>query len=134
MLAIARPVLTFALCFAAGLAMPSHAAPSPKGGQLVPMTTVLKLTPAQTVKYDAMQRTHYRREQALKDAARQQQQTIVKLFTDPKVKDGDVQAAYNKLNALRSEILSSRGRHSVAVRGMLTPEQRKIFIEKNPNG
>jgi Spy/CpxP family protein refolding chaperone len=129
-----RSALVLAVCLVAGLTLPGQAAPGPQERQMVPVSEILKLSPAQEVKFDALQKSQHDRTQALRAAGQTQQQLITKLYTDDRTTEATLQAAYNKLNAIRGEILAARSKNMVAIRTLLTPAQRQIMAERHPLG
>jgi Spy/CpxP family protein refolding chaperone len=132
---IARPALALAVCLVAGLAaMPGHAARHPNGGRQQQMMQTLKLTPEQKTKFEALHKTDAPKMEAQRKAVKDQQNQVEKLFADEKATDADVEAAFNKLNALRSEMMGFRTKHMMAMRALLTPAQRKMFVQHHPMG
>lgn len=129
-----RPALALALCLVAGLSLPSQAARQPMKNRQQHMVDVLKLTPDQKAKFDALHKVDQPKIEAMRKAVKDQQAQVEKLFADEKASEADVQAAFQKLHSLRTEMQETRTKHLLAMRALLTPAQRKTFVQQHPLG
>jgi Spy/CpxP family protein refolding chaperone len=133
MTVISRLFAGLAVCALGLSVMPAQAAPQgPMGQRQQGMAAMLQLTPDQKAKFEALHNVDGPMMETRRKAVKEQEMAVERLFADEKASARDVEGAFAKLHSLRAETMAARAKHFLAMRAMLTPAQRKIFIAQHP--
>lgn len=134
-------VLMLSLGSAAALVSPNSLLPqataqdseqrSPKRGK-AQMLQELNLSPEQTQRIEAIQNQYRGQITQRKQAARQAQQELRDLLAGTASAD-QIRQKYRQVEALKQEVAQVRFDSMLAMREVLTPEQRRQFAERTQN-
>lgn len=105
-----------------------------KGDYQAQMWKGLNLTPAQQQKVKDLQKQDRPQMKDAVKAMRTEMKALMALYSDPNADDAKLKAQHDKVQAAMAQVMNLHFDHMLAVRAILTPEQRKKFSSGRMKG